>query len=195
MVRQLVSKSLVKRILITISGPAGSGKSHCASKLAELYGIQYYSAGSIFRKMALEKGVSLEEFSKMAAKDPEIDREIDRCTSDLAKKSGLILEGRLVSFFSATSLPKISFYLTAPFEERIRRIAKREGISLKESEAITRIREEEEYKRYQFIYGLDVNDLSGYDFVINTSLWDIKSIVTVLKTIVEVYLKTHIQLG
>jgi cytidylate kinase len=163
--------------------------------LAKLYGIPYYSAGSIFRKMAFEKGVSLEDFSKMAALDPEIDKAIDRCTSDLAKKSGLILEGRLVSFFSETSLPKISFYLIAPFEERIRRIAKREGISLKESEAITRIREEEEFKRYQLIYGLDVNDLYGYDFVVNTSLWDIESIVSVIKAIVEVYLKTHIKLG
>lgn len=193
MVRRLVSKSLVKRILITISGPAGSGKSHCACRLAELYGIPYHSAGSIFRKMALEKGVSLEEFSKMAAQNPEIDREIDRRTSELARKGGLILEGRLVSFFSLTSLHKISLYLTAPFEERVRRIAKREGISLKESEVITRTREEEEHKRYLSIYGLDVNNLSGYDFVISTSLWDTESIVTLLKAIVDIYLKTHIQ--
>jgi len=193
MVRRLVSKSLVKRILITISGPAGSGKSHCACRLAELYGVPYHSAGSIFRKMALEKGVSLEEFSKMAAQDPEVDREVDQRTSELAKKGGLILEGRLVNFFSLTSLHKISFYLTAPFEERVKRIAKREGIGLKESEAMTRIREEEEHKRYLLLYGLDVNDLSEYDFVINTSLWDTESIVALLKTIVDMYLKTHAQ--
>lgn len=192
MVRQLVSKSLVKRILITISGPAGSGKSHCACRLAKLYRVPYHSAGSIFRKMALEKGVSLEEFSIMAAQDPEIDREIDSRTSELAKKCGLILEGRLVSFFSLSSSHRISFYLTAPFEERVRRIAEREGMGLKESEAITRIREEGEHKRYLLLYGLDANDLSRYDFVINTSLWDKESIVTLLKTIVDIYLKTHL---
>jgi len=189
----LGSKSLVKKILITISGPAGSGKSHCASRLAELYGIPCHSAGSIFRKMAMEKGVSPEEFSKVADKDPKIDKEIDRRTSELAKRGGLILEGRLVSFFSSSSARKISFYLTAPFEERVKRIAEREGISLKESEAKTRTREESERQRYLAIYGLDVNDLSHYDFVINTALWDKEATVTLLKTIVGTYLKTHVQ--
>jgi len=188
----LGSKSLVKKVLITISGPAGSGKSHCASRLAELYGIPRHSAGSIFRKMAMEKGVSLEEFSRMADKNPEIDKEIDRRTSELAKRGGLILEGRLVSFFSSsTSMRKISFYLTAPFEERAKRIAEREGTSLKESEEKTRTREGSERQRYLALYGLDVNDLSHYDFVINTALWDKESIVALLKSIVDTYLKTH----
>lgn len=187
----MVSKSLVKGVLITISGPAGSGKSHCASELAKLYGVPCHSAGSIFRKMAMEKGVSPEEFSKMADNDPKIDKEIDRRTSELAKRGGLILEGRLVSFFSSTSAHKISLYLTAPFHERVKRIAEREGISLEESEAKTRTREESERQRYLALYGLDVDDLSHYDFVINTALWDKESIVVLLKTIVDTYLKTH----
>jgi cytidylate kinase len=189
----LVSKLLMKKVLITISGPAGSGKSHCASKLAELYGVPYHSAGSVFRKMAKEKGVSLEELSKMADKDPEIDMEIDRRTSELAKSGGIMLEGRLVFFFSSTSSYRISFYLTAPFEERVKRIAEREGISLNESEAMTLIREKGERQRYLLLYGLDVNDLSGYDFVINTSLWDKESIVALLKIIIDTYLKTHVR--
>ena len=186
-------KSPVKEVLITISGPAGSGKSHCASRLAELYGIPCHSAGSIFRKMASERGLSLEEFSRVADKDPKIDKEIDRRTSELAKGDGLILEGRLVSFFSSTSAHKISFYLTAPFEERVKRIAEREGMSLKEAEAKTRTREEGERQRYLALYGLDVGDLSGYDFVINTALWGKESIVALLKTIVDMYLKTHVR--
>lgn len=186
------SKPLVKKVLITISGLAGSGKSHCASRLAELYGIPCHSAGSVFRKMASERGLSLEEFSKVVERDPKIDKEIDRRTSELAKGSGLILEGRLVSSFSSSSSArKISFYLTAPFEERVKRIAEREGISLKESEEKTRTREEGERQRYLALYGLDVNDLSHYDLVINTALWGKESIVALLKTIVDTYLKTH----
>lgn len=191
MVRRLGSKLLVNRILITISGPAGSGKSHCASELAKLYGVPCHSAGSIFRKMASDRGLSPEEFSKVADKDPRIDKEIDRRTSELAKRGGLILEGRLVDFFSPASQHKMSFYLTAPFHERVKRIAEREGIDIDESEARTRTREEGERQRYLALYSFDVNDLSRYDFVINTALWDKESIVALLKTIVDNYLKTH----
>lgn len=177
-------------LLITISGPAGSGKSHCASRLAELYGIPCHSVGSIFRKMASERGLSVEEFSKLVEKDPTIDKELDRRTEELANRGGQIIEGRLVSFFSKSFPNTLRFYLTAPFEERVKRIALREGIPLNLAEVRTRIREESERQRYKSLYNIDVNDLTVYDFVINTSKWDKESVVLLLKEIIDLYLKT-----
>lgn len=177
-------------LLITISGPAGSGKSHCASKLAELYGIPCHSVGSIFRKMASERGLSVEEFSRLAERDPTIDQELDRRTSEIASKGGQIIEGRLVSFFSKSFPNTLRFYLTAPFEERVKRIAMREGISVDVAEVRTRMREESERQRYRSLYNIDINDLSVYDFVINTSKWDKESVVLLLKDIIDLYLKT-----
>ncbi|MGC8935860.1 MAG: (d)CMP kinase [Candidatus Methanomethylicaceae archaeon] len=177
-------------LLITISGPAGSGKSHCASRLAELYGIPCHSVGSIFRKMASERGLSVEEFSKLVEQDPTIDIEIDRRTEELASRGGQIIEGRLVSFFSKSFPNTLRFYLTAPFEERVKRIALREGIPLNLAEVRTRIREESERQRYKSLYNIDVNDLAVYDFVINTSKWDKESVVLLLKEIIDLYLKT-----
>jgi len=176
-------------LLITISGPAGSGKSHCASKLAELYGIPCHSVGSIFRKMASERGISIEELSRLAERDPSIDRELDRRTKELASKGGQIIEGRLVSFFSHSFPNSLKFYLTAPFEERVKRIAAREGISIDVAEIRTRMREESERRRYKSLYNIDVNDLSVYDFVINTTKWDKEAIVVLLKEIIDLYLK------
>lgn len=177
-------------LLITISGPAGSGKSHCASKLAELYGIPCHSVGSIFRRMASERGLSVEEFSKLVEKDPSIDRELDRRTTELARKGGQIIEGRLVSFFSHSFPNTLRFYLTAPFEERVKRIAMREGIPFDTAEVLTRMREESEKQRYKSLYNIDIDDLSVYDFVINTSKWDKESVVLLLKEIIDLYLKT-----
>ncbi|MEM4203837.1 MAG: AAA family ATPase [Candidatus Methanomethylicaceae archaeon] len=177
-------------LLITISGPAGSGKSHCASKLAELYGIPCHSVGSIFRRMASERGLSVEEFSKLVEKDPSIDRELDRRTTELARKGGQIIEGRLVSFFSHSFPNTLRFYLTAPFEERVKRIAMREGIPFDKAEVLTRMREESEKQRYKSLYNIDIDDLSVYDFVINTSKWDKESVVLLLKEIIDLYLKT-----
>jgi cytidylate kinase len=185
------SEALKKKLLITISGPAGSGKSHCATALAEAFGLPCHSAGSIFRRVAEERGVTLEALTKLAEKDEGIDREIDHQTEVLAKAGGVILEGRLVAFFSTSGTNRLSFYLTAPMEERVKRIADREGISIKDARLKTLAREEGERRRYKKIYGLDTKDLSRYDFVINTSLWGKEPIAELLRGIVELFLKTR----
>jgi len=179
-----------KGFLVTISGPPGSGKSHCASRLAELYRIPHHSAGSIFRSIAKERGLSIEELSKVSASDPSVDREIDLRTEGYARAGGCILEGRLVSWFSG-GVPKLSFYLTAPFEVRARRIAEREGIPIEEAVIRTKDRQENERQRYLSIYGIDISDLSGYDFVVNTSIWGKDEIVALLKSVIDLYLTTH----
>lgn len=178
-----------KGFLITISGPPGSGKSHCASRLAETYGVPCHSAGSIFRSIAAERGLSLEELSKVSASDPSIDKEIDRRTEEYGRRGGCILEGRLVSWFSSAER-RLSFYLTAPLEVRARRIAEREGIPLEEARIKTGERQESERQRYLSTYGIDISDLSGYDFVINTSIWGKQEIVELLRSIIDLYIET-----
>ncbi len=175
-------------LIITISGPAGSGKSHCATRIAERFGIPCHSAGSVFRAMAAERGVPVVEFSKIAEFGPEIDSEVDRRTADLAKKGGSIMEGRLVAWFSGDE-GKLSFYLTAPFEVRARRIAERESISIKEASARTRAREASERKRYKKLYSLDISDLSSYDFVINTAKWGKDAVIELLASIIAMHIK------
>ena len=181
--------TLLKNMVITISGPAGSGKSYCASSLSRIYGVPCHSAGSIFRQMALERGITIEELTIRAHSDPKIDREIDRRTEELARGGGVILEGRLVAYFASGSPQRLSFYLTAPFEERSKRIAEREGFTLEEAITRTRAREEGERQRYNDLYGLDTSDLSVYDFVINTSIWGKEPEVTLLRRIIDTYLE------
>jgi cytidylate kinase len=185
------SEALKQRLLITISGPAGSGKSHCAKALSDAFGLPSHSAGSIFRRVAAERDVTIEELTKMAQKDDAIDQEIDRRTEELAKTGGVILEGRLVAFFSPHSTKKLSFFLTAPIDDRVKRIAEREGITFREARLRTIARENGERRRYKKIYGLDITDLSRYDFVVNTSLWGKESIVELLKGIVDLYLRAN----
>ena len=181
--------SFHKQALVTISGPAGSGKSHCALRLAEFFDMPCHSSGSIFRSMASERKITIAELSKLAERDSAIDREIDRRTEEYAMKGGCILEGRLVSWFSKSST-KLSIYIAAPFEVRVKRIAERDGITYEEAAKKTRAREMSESKRYRSIYGIDIADLTAYDFVINTTLWDKDAVVELLKSIISLYIKT-----
>lgn len=182
----------IKSLIITISGPAGAGKSYCASKLAEIYDIPHHSIGQLFRKMAMERNLTIEEFSKIAERDPSIDRELDERAVELAKSGGCVIEGRLVSFFLKSHPNVLSFYLNAPFEERVKRIASREGISIEEAEKLTRMRELSEKSRYKALYNIDIDDLSIYDFVINTAKWNKEEVVALLKQIIDLRLRCRI---
>lgn len=142
--------------------------------------------------MASERGLTIGELTAKAELDPQIDREIDLRSEALAREGGVILEGRLVAFFALHASTRLSFYLTAPFEERAKRIAEREGISLEEARSRTKAREDSEMHRYCVLYGLDIADLSIYDFVINTAIWDKDSEIELLKRIIEVFLESRL---
>ncbi|RLF75681.1 cytidylate kinase, partial [Thermococci archaeon] len=67
----------MKRLVITVSGLAGSGTTTLCRNLAKYYGFKHVYAGLIFRQMAEEMGMSLPEFQEYAELHPEVDREVD----------------------------------------------------------------------------------------------------------------------
>jgi len=163
---------------IAISGLSGSGTTTAAKALAERLGYKLVSAGEIFRKMAEEAGVDLIQFSKMAEEDFEIDRKIDEIQKDIAEKEDdLVIEGRLSARLVRADL---RIWLKAPFEVRVQRIAKRENRSYEEVFRETSEREKSEKLRYRKYYGIDVEDLSFYDLVIDSSKWSSDSIVNMI---------------
>ena len=54
---------------ITITGNLGSGKSSVAKILKEK-GYEYSSTGNVFRQLAMEKGLSVEELSLIHNSEP-----------------------------------------------------------------------------------------------------------------------------
>ncbi len=152
-------------MIITVSGSAGSGKTSLAKKLSEKLAFKHISAGQIMRNMAKEKNISLLEFSKQAEKDSDIDREIDERQKKQAK-GNCIIDGRLSAFFLK---PDYKIYLTAPLDVRAKRLLRRDKCkSFEEAKNGILKRERSELKRYKKIYGINLEDLSVYDLVLNT---------------------------
>ncbi|MFZ8854851.1 MAG: nucleoside monophosphate kinase, partial [Thermofilaceae archaeon] len=64
-------------IVVAVSGTPGSGKTTYARFIAERYSLRYVSSGTLFRRLAEERGVSFLELHKLAEQSDEIDLEID----------------------------------------------------------------------------------------------------------------------
>ena len=179
-------------MIITISGLPGSGTSTVSAILSRRIGAQVVSAGDIFRKMAKERGLTLEEFGASASDDEEIDRELDRFQKGIAsdarsEDADVILEGRLSAWMAE---PDLAVFVTAPLDVRAARVSHREGTLL--SDAATEIRERElcEAARYRKYYDIDIDDPHVYDLVINSGNWDQHGVAEIVAAAVNVH-QTH----
>jgi len=176
-------------LVITISGLHGTGKSTYAKAISEAFNLRHMSAGSLFRQIALERGVSIEELSRTAERDKEVDRLIDDRTKKEAIVGNVILDGLLAGWM-ARDYADLKIYLKCPDDVRMRRIAERDGMTYKESRKITNFREDAERKRFKMLYNIEMDDLSIYDLIINTGLMPIKSNVEVIKKFVQEYISS-----
>lgn len=120
-----------------------------------------------FRQMAQERGVDFWTFCEMAEKDDNIDRELDKRMVEMAMQTENSILGSRLAIWNMQEAD-LKVYLTASDEERARRITKREGGTIEEQLEITRRRDTNDTERYKRIYGIDNNDTSVADLVIDT---------------------------
>jgi cytidylate kinase len=158
-------------MLITVSGPPGSGKSSTAAALCEALELEHVSGGDIFRELAAERGLSLVAFNQLAEEDGSIDRDLDRRLRDIAvERDDVVLESRLAGWLAAEHAD-LKVWLDAPRTVRTDRIAAREDKSREQAREETGARAESEAARYREYYGVDIEDRSIYDLVVNTARW------------------------
>ena len=177
-------------IIITFSGQHGTGKSTYARQIASRLGLQYVSAGYLFREMASEKGLSLTAFSKLCEGDEGIDRMIDMKSIDSMKGGNVLIDSKLAGHF-ARDFKALKVYLTAPLSVRVDRIAKRDRKSMSEVKEETLEREDSERSRFKKYYGFDVDDISIYDLVLNTDLMPLKSNISILECASRNYIESR----
>ena len=174
-------------MLLTVSGPPGSGKSTNAAALAEAFELDHVSGGDIFRELAAERGYSPVAFNELAEDDDQIDRDLDARLREIAvEDDDVVLESRLAGWLAGDHAD-LKIWLDAPLAVRADRIADREGKPTAVAREETERREQSERKRYQEYYNIDIAELSIYDLTYNTARWGPEAVQTVLATAVETY--------
>lgn len=174
-------------MLVTVSGPAGSGKSTLAANLAGAFSYEHVSGGDIFRDIAAERGLTPLELNRLAEDEDQIDRDLDRRLRSTARDGeDIVLESRLAGWMAA-EYADLRIWLDAPVDVRATRIADREEKSVEQAREETRARAESEALRYEEYYGIDIDDLSIYDLVINTARWTPEGVLSLTTQAVDAY--------
>jgi len=158
-------------MILTISGLHGTGKSTVGKLIAKKLGIKYYSTGQIFRDLAKEMNLTLEDFTEYVENNPNIDKRLDDKIIDIANKGDVIIDSQL-SAYILKSIADFKILLTCPLEIRVRRITERDNASYNEKLKETLLREESELERFKKLYNIDLNDAEKngkiYDLIIDT---------------------------
>lgn len=164
----------MKKNIISISGELASGKSTIIKILMEDLNYSVYRNGEYFRKLAAEKNMSITEFNEYVEDHPEIDREVENSAALYAKNhDNFIIDARL-GWYAVPESFKV--YVKVDIDEAAKRAFNDQN--RKETENFKTIEEQKEdlqkrYKleneRYFKLYNIHKEDLSNYDFVIDTT--------------------------
>lgn len=178
----------MKKKIITIGGSLGSGKSSTARRLAELLGYQHFSTGDLFRAIAKERGVTIEQINKTAELEKEIDHRVDERVQQLGNDSEMVMDSRLAFHWIPDSF---KVYLCLPPEAAAKRILSHiqaEGRESQHAETYEEVleatleRKASESKRYMDLYQIDPADTSHYDLIVDTEHNDLNAVVDVVLT-------------
>jgi cytidylate kinase len=170
-------------MIVTLGGLPGSGKTSVARELASRHDFTIISAGEQFRKLAGERGMTLQEFGELAERDSSIDLAIDSRQKELSRGYKMsLVEGRLAG---RTIEADLKVWLKASLEVRAQRIAAREDIPVSRALEETVARESCEAARYKAFYDIDPNDMSCYDLIVDTGPWDASGVADIISAAID----------
>jgi cytidylate kinase len=153
-------------LTITVSGLSGTGKTSFAKRVAESCGLKYMSAGEIFRGLAREKGMTIEEFCKIRGR--EVDLMVERKLLELAQKGGYVLDGRMAGVVAGDCGEERVLMRTK--EELVaRRVSEREKKTKEQALKDLRVRDEADTEKYLEVYGINPERAGIYTKIIENN--------------------------
>ena len=145
----------------------------------------YMSTGNIFRDMARDHNMTLNEFEEFTKTDEKYDRNLDEITvTNYGKENdNFVFESRLAWHFIPDS---IKIRLFCDDDTRMQRIANRENKNFEQVVGETKEREKIIYEKYKKLYGLEnINNPDNFDLNIDTTTNDANKVVEMILEFVK----------
>ena len=170
-------------VVVVISGQPGAGSTTTARLLAEKLGVAFFSVGRVFKDIARGKvkkayyytflknlcaarGLEIPDMSAgddshaatsfwdtPLGKSKELHNILDELSNKLAEKGDVVIDGKLA--LRLVKNADLRVWLEASLNERARRAAERDSISLSEAKHLVSKRQEKEREEWKRIYGFD----------------------------------------
>jgi len=166
-----------KKIVVCISGMAGTGKSTLAKKLAQKYKLKYYSGGDALKELAKDEGYNPSSrgwwespeglsFLKKREKNLKFDKAVDDKLLEYAQQGNVLLDSWALPWLLKTGF---KIWLVASEEKRAERIAKRDKIPIKEALHVLKEKEARTKTIYKKLYGFTLGeDFEPFNLVLDT---------------------------
>ena len=158
---------------ITIGGNPGTGKTSLGKALAKKFKLKFYSMGDLRGKIALKRGLTIDQLNEIGKKEIWTDKEVDDFQKNLGKKEdNFVVDSWLGFYFIKDS---IKIYLKVGINKAAERIFQdqREDEehkdTVEEIKAMIEKRIKETAKRYKKYYNVNFQDEKNYDFVLDTT--------------------------
>jgi len=186
----------MSKIVICISGFAGSGKSTLGRRLAEALNLRYISGGDGLKMLAVERGYKpggeewweTEEgfkFLQERLRNPDFDKEVDRKLLELAERGGVVIDSWVLPWLYKGGF---NIWLKAKPEVRAKRLSKRSGVSFDEALRMLEKRDRESTELYEKLYGIKLGkDFEPFHLVLDTSNLDAEAVFKIVLTAVKTY--------
>ncbi len=186
----------MKKHILTIGGLPGSGKSSTAKGVAHLLGYEHFSSGDLFRKMAAERGLSVEGINFAAEKQKEIDQEVDELLEKIGReKNNLVIDSRTAFHWIPDSFKVfLDLDLKIAAERTFAHIQQegresQDGASVEEIFENTLKRTASERRRYRGLYNIDFTDKKQFDLVVDTDKNDLQAVIKIVAEAYQKWLK------
>ena len=183
-----------KKIVICISGMAGTGKSTLSKKLAEKYNLKCYSGGDALKELAKTEGYDVSHqgwwespeglnFLRERANDPKFDKAVDDELLKYAHQGNVLLDSWTMPWLFKEGF---KIWLMASMEKRAARVAERDKITVNEAFKVLEEKENRTKAIYKKLYGFVLGeDFAPFNMVLDTDNLNAEEVFDVLCRVIS----------
>jgi len=174
---------------IIISGMPAVGKTTVSKQVAVELKIPLVGGGDVLKEMAVEEGYTPGgedwwdkgegmKFLRQRKKSSDFDEEVDARLIQKTRKGNVVITSYPVPWLTMNG---IKVWLSGSVKSRAARMARRDGLPFSKCKEVLSVRDEENYKLYKKIYGIEFGrDLKPFDLVVETDAIDEEKVALIV---------------
>lgn len=183
-----------RKIVVCMAGMTACGKSTAARRLAQKFRLKYVSGGMVLKEMAVRMGYKAQErgwwesteglrFLAHRLRDSRFDKQVDMELLNWAERGNVVLDSWTMPWLAKTGF---KVWLEVSPQERARRLARRDHISVREAELVIKEKDETTRRIYERLYGFRLGiDFSPFDLILDSELLSANDVFDTLSLVID----------